>query len=34
MASSGATPFGFKINGDGFLIVSEAGGGANGLLVN
>jgi 6-phosphogluconolactonase (cycloisomerase 2 family) len=31
MASSGATPFGFKINRDGFLVVSEAGGGANGL---
>jgi 6-phosphogluconolactonase (cycloisomerase 2 family) len=30
-ASSGATPFGFRVNLDGFLIVSEAGGGANGL---
>jgi 6-phosphogluconolactonase len=31
MPSSGATPFGFRINRDGFLIVSEAGGGADGL---
>jgi 6-phosphogluconolactonase (cycloisomerase 2 family) len=30
-ASSGASPFGFRINRDGFLIVSEAAGGANGL---
>jgi 6-phosphogluconolactonase (cycloisomerase 2 family) len=30
-ASSGAVPFGFGINRDGVLIVSEAGGGANGL---
>src|SRR5262249_52108745 len=31
MPSSGATPFGFQVNRDGFLIVSEAAGGANGL---
>jgi 6-phosphogluconolactonase (cycloisomerase 2 family) len=31
MPSAGATPFGFKVNRDGFLVVSEAGGGANGL---
>jgi 6-phosphogluconolactonase (cycloisomerase 2 family) len=30
-ASSGATPFGFRIDREGVLIVSEAGGGANGL---
>jgi 6-phosphogluconolactonase (cycloisomerase 2 family) len=30
MASSGAVPFGFRVNRQGFLIVSEAGGGANG----
>jgi 6-phosphogluconolactonase (cycloisomerase 2 family) len=30
MPSSGATPFGFRVNRNGFLIVSEAGGGPNG----
>jgi 6-phosphogluconolactonase (cycloisomerase 2 family) len=30
MASAGAVPFGFQVNRQGFLIVSEAGGGANG----
>jgi 6-phosphogluconolactonase (cycloisomerase 2 family) len=30
MPSSGAVPFGFRVNSDGFLIVSEAAGGANG----
>ena len=30
MASAGATPFGFRVNRQGFLIVSEAAGGANG----
>jgi 6-phosphogluconolactonase (cycloisomerase 2 family) len=30
MASAGAVPFGFKVNRHGFLIVSEAAGGANG----
>jgi 6-phosphogluconolactonase (cycloisomerase 2 family) len=30
MASAGAVPFGFGVNRQGFLIVSEAGGGANG----
>ena len=29
-ASSGASPFGFRVNHQGFLIVSEAAGGANG----
>jgi 6-phosphogluconolactonase len=31
IASSGSTPFGFKVNREGFLVVSEAAGGANGL---
>ncbi|MDR3632639.1 MAG: beta-propeller fold lactonase family protein [Isosphaeraceae bacterium] len=31
MTSAGATPFGFKVNRDGFLIISDAAGGANGL---